>query len=245
MKKSFRKHLEMQKSWQDLTFYLIAITVIVACVVIIYIIPMNDIVRNLFSLPAITSFFVIIIEAWNRQKAHERSKELQEKEHTYSLGIASHMAIYAFDKQMEFCEKYFTEARNSLFNLTKGSDYLENALSDAQKLSGQRLEYGPWISGKIEKGLLPFEASIREIGALSITAKPFEVGPQRTLLIEKLYEKLQIHLIVKSQALDQEGNVDDETIYAVINHLREVTGVSSLTELRDKAIQSAHHNVTK
>lgn len=227
----------------DIKFYTFTGIVFVAAILANLLLTIPESIRTFINLPGILAFLAIINEAWRDKRAYDRQLDILSRTQDNTLAITSHMAIVVFDRQVNFCEVYFEKAYEILLELF-ASGPTKTALSYATELSRIRMRYSPWISPQIEKGLLPFENAIREIG---INAQIIEMNlpkPQSEIFIKKMYDTFS-NVIGISEP--QEGNSPEEATLSIIKHLRKVLGIENLTNLRDQVIQSAtiRSNVSK
>ncbi len=219
----------------DIVFYFIAVTTVITTYVAALVLPISESYRGVITLPGITALFGIIIEAWRDKRANERAIDLLTRQQDNSLAIASHMATVVFDRQVEFCEVYFEKAHESLMGLfTTGPT--PSALERANELSRIRMRYSPWLSKKIESGLLPFERALREVGVDAQLISTNLPQPEHGIFVKRMYDAF-IKLIHITEPLG--GDSPEEAISNIITHLRNVLGVTKLTVLRDQAIYLA------
>jgi hypothetical protein len=88
----------------------------------------------------------VLTAFWDLIKAHiAHGYRLDEKsaENAFILSATSHMAQKAFEKHVEFCEKYVQEVNNGLMILFKEGPTKE-ALNVAQSLSQIRRDFVLW-----------------------------------------------------------------------------------------------------
>jgi len=221
---------------KDYLVYLVAILVIVASFASAAYLPITAEFKGMITLPGVIALFEILLQAWRDQRAHERSLELQTREHSFTLSIASHMANTTFDRQVTFCEEYFKAAYDILHSLFRTGPSQE-AITHSQQLTDIRLKFSPWLTYEMESGLLPFERALRTIAANAmLLADTGVVGPMRAEAVQTLYAAF-IPLI-NIEPLPPGGEAE-EGAARVINHLRQVLRISELTSLRDNAISAA------
>lgn len=197
--------------------------------------PIPESYRGLITLPGLLALFGIIIEAWRDKRSHERQLELLNRQQDNSLAVASHMAIVVFDRQVNFCEEYFEKAYQALSELFITGP-TQKGLDHAKVLYQIRMRFSPWISPKIEEGLLPFEKALREIGASAQLISLDLPQPQHAEFVQKMYDAF-IKITDISEPL--EGNSPEEAISSIIAHLRKVLDIAELTNLRNQAISTA------
>jgi hypothetical protein len=89
-----------------------------------------------------------IVGAWFKNRFDAQLQEtqnrfdaqLEETRNRFTIGAASHMANVAFDKHVEFCEKYTAAVNGALNTLFRRGPH-QDILQDADKLVGTRLEW--------------------------------------------------------------------------------------------------------
>ena len=230
-----RKTLRIYEMKADIIFYTVTFLIVVLSYGATFILPIPESYRGLITLPGLISILAVIVEAWRDKRSYDRQLELLSRQQDNSLAVASHMAIVVFDRQVDFCEAYFEKVHATLLELfTSGPT--KNALEHAKELSQIRMHYSPWISPKIEEGLLPFEKALRELGASAQLVDMNLPQPHHAMFVQKMYDAF-IKISDISEPL--EGNTPEEAISSIITHLRKVLGIAKLTNLRDQAINMA------
>ncbi|MGA2738837.1 MAG: hypothetical protein ABSG65_15480 [Bryobacteraceae bacterium] len=89
----------------------------------------------------------------------ERQKAQQSRE--LSVGATSHMAAVAFDKHIEFCEKYTEKMYKALDTLVQDGRTQEPL--DPRRFSRIRQQWELWLTREIESKLDQFELTITHI----------------------------------------------------------------------------------
>ncbi len=219
----------------DIIFYATMILTIVLSFSALVFLPIPESYQGLITLPSVAALFGIIVEVWRDKRAHERQLELLIRQQDNSLAIASHMATVVFDRQVVFCEVYFEKANETLLELfTNGPT--KDAVMYAIELSKIRAKYSPWISSEIEAGLLPFEKTLRELGACAQIVDMDLPQPQHQLFVQRMFDAFNK---ISDISKPVEGDSPEEAISSIIKHLRKVLGIIELTNLRDQAIKMA------
>jgi hypothetical protein len=220
---------------KDYLVYLVAILVIVASFASAAYLPIPAEFKGMITLPGVIALFEILLQAWRDQRAHERSLELQTREHSFTLSIASHMANTTFDRQVTFCEEYFKAAYDILHSLFRTGPSQE-AVTHSQQLTDIRLKFSPWLTSEMESGLLPFERALRTIATNAMLVEAGVDSPTGAKAVQTMYAAF-IQLI-NIEPLPPGGEAE-EGAARVINHLRQVLRINELTSLRDNAISAA------
>lgn len=220
---------------KDAIFYAISTVSFLLVSLAPFFIPMADITKGAFNTTSIVFLFGIALEAWRDKRSFERQVDLQEKQQDYSLAIASHMAITVFDHQVKFCERYFGKAIEAL-NILFANGPTEQASAYARDLFLIRIESAAWISTEIEKGLLPFEQGLREIGSSAQLADMDLPNPEHARFVDISYRTFLRALNLSDPSQDQSA---EGSIAFLASHLRSVLRITELTEMRDQAIKTA------
>jgi hypothetical protein len=186
-----------------------------------------------------------IVGAWFKNRFDAQLQEtqnrfdaqLEETRNRFTIGAASHMANVAFDKHVEFCEKY-TAALNGALNTLFSRGPHQDILQDADKLVGTRLEWTLWITPEVEAKLQGFERALRTIGANAWLIAQLDPAHQdRTGSIRQAYDTFaDVMGWPEWHGKPLTGDVAAETI---IQGLREVLSVGDLRRLRDEMIKRA------
>ncbi len=224
---------------KDVLFYVVAVTVFIIIGSLILFLPISEKYVELLYISGLVPLLAIVIEAWRDKRAYERDLGLQIRQQDNSLAIASHMANVVFDRQVDFCEKYFEKAYGTLIKMFSTGP-APFALDDAKDLANLRMKYSPWLSAKIENGLLPFEKALREIGVDAQLIKSNLPNVEHKIFVNKMFDAFT--KVIQIDKLSNE-NTQEEAILSIINHLRDVLGVTELTVFRDSAIQTASKHV--
>ena len=209
--------------------------VIVASTCLVVFLPLRDEIKTMFSLPAIAGLFSLLVQGWRDQVAHERAIELQQKKNEFDLAVASHMTNVVFDKQVEFSEQY-AQKLYLVIQLMGQEGPTEKTLEYAKELQRIRISFAPWISKELNQNLMPYEAALREIGALAMVERLDPNDLKRANIIHKMYG-----IIAKFLGIDFEGTGTEPEDYslAVLEHLKDVLNIPDLETLRRNAIRLA------
>lgn len=95
---------------------------------------------------------------------HQKQLDAQRREFQFSLGAASHMANAAFDKHVDFCEKYMAELHNLVSTLYQ-SPFSEGPWNLAKALTSLRQASAVWLTDKMNEDLEEFEDILRKWGS--------------------------------------------------------------------------------
>ena len=182
---------------KDYIAYATSTLVIAVSTCLVLFLPVANETKTMFSLPGIAGLFSLLVQGWRDQVAHERARELQQRQNDFDLAIASHMANVVFDKQVEFCEKY-SQKLYAFIPVMLRTGPSKEALDCASELQDIRLRYSPWISLNIINKLTPYESALREIGSLKMVEESYEAHKHKGLdpsLIDRMY-KISSHRTV-------------------------------------------------
>ena len=200
--------------------------------------PVDKFFKGLASTPAIAALIGALYQLFRDQAEFEKKKYLQQQEQIFNLGTTSHMANIAFDKHVEFCEKYMKEVDHTVSTLFAHgpSKKIDSHLG---KLIEIRREYAAWISNEIAIQLDPFEKALNEVGALSGLSDSLGKEDQqaRKNAIKKMYRLFcEILNLEKDPEIVEKSEI---AIEIVKSKVRSILGVEELTKLRKILINRA------
>lgn len=219
--------------------YGVTAIVIVISTICVVVLPVNDVLKTMFSLPGIAGLFSLLVQGWRDQVFHERAVELQMKQHDFDLAIASHMSNVVFDKQVEFCEEYTKALRTIISNMFREGPQ-EKTLYYATDLQEIRLSYAPWISKELLQKIKPFEAALREIGALGMLSERSPNDPNRSKYIEKMFGIYTKFLGISMEGVPREP---ESAADVVIEYFIEILNIYDLEILRRSTIMFSKRKV--
>lgn len=205
-----------------------------------WLLPISDIFKGIATVPGIGALSAAIYQILRDQMNYERQKELQRRQHFFNLSVTSHMAIVAFDKHVQFCEKYIAEINEGLRHLFREGP-TEDALSLAVKLSNIRFEFRAWLTEDIVTKVLPYEKALAEIATLERLSENTRSEDTRIKAVDKMFD-----IFSNVTGIKNEHSSKDEEIAAekIINHLQQVLGIKELTLLRQKVIKEAIDSIS-
>ena len=196
--------------------------------------PVNDIFKGIASVPAIGALIGTVYQILKDQAAFDRQLDLQRKQQLYNLAVTSHMANVAFDKHVEFCEKYMREVHETVFPLFQKGPTQE-ALNHAANLYSLRGEYAAWLTQNISSALLPFEQALRKLGskAYLVEALRGSGDDERKEAIREMSDLLY-GLDLEGKSVNADENIAIESIKSKV---RKILGIEELTQIREMVIQ--------
>lgn len=217
------------------------LTIVVISFTTTWLLPASNIIKNLSSIPGIGALLIAVYQILQDRMNYERQKELQRKQHFFNLGVTSHMANVAFDKHVEFCEKYIAQMNESLNQLSIEGPNV-NALSFAHKLSDIRFQYRAWLTEDIMDRILPYEKALIKIGSKAQIEEHLPVGEKRTRVIDEMFKTFLDVAGIRGEGSEINEQITTEKI---INHLQQVLGIQELTALRHKLITEAIKSISE
>lgn len=203
-------------------------------------------VRFVLSLPISASLLGLIGKIVLDEVTHQRAINLQERQNNFVLGAASHMAIIAFDKHVEFCEEYVQEAYDALKLLFKHGPH-EKALDHGGKLGLIRQNFAIWLTDEYEKRLTRFEDAFRKVGAAAMTLQAAQNMQARSEslppnLIDNMYRDFA--RVMGWREWRGEELTDDAAVSSLVRELRSLLGTEELSTMRAKLVEKAVRKVS-
>jgi hypothetical protein len=220
--------------WQSWKLYVIAAIVLVISFWSTLSLPVSESVRSFVSLPGVLAILAALWQASRDQLAHERAKELQERQHVFILGAASHMAEVAFNKHVQFAEQYLSRMDRGILDLFREGPPGPSAtiLSDLTEI---RHSHGIWMTSEIEEKLKPFEQALAKMSSLGIRLQATKPGAERGPYVDEMFNVFSDIL-----KLNREGEVNEEIAHStIVSHLRRLLGVEELSRMRAAITQTA------
>ena len=202
----------------------------------------NEILKTLIASPGVLALLTALFQLMRDQAAHEKQLELQNNQFKFMLGAASHMANTAFDKHVEFCEKYMAEIHACVTTLIREGD-TPKALEHAASLFQLRLNYAVWLTDGINEKLESFESGMRKLGAgaqfIRSTSGSKNHAEQRSNFIEQNYD-----LLVDILGFDKNRELHEDFANEVVKRkVRSLLGVEELTILREHLVLEASRTI--
>jgi len=200
--------------------------------------PTDDLLKGVFASPGILALFGALYQIFRDQNAHERNLEIQKRQQIFNLGATSHMANVAFDKHVEFCEKYMKEVHDTVLTLFREGPTAK-AMEHANLFHLLRQEYAAWLTDDINNELFPFEQALRSLGAdehfIESTRTSEKHGEVRTKKINHVFDEFK-----KLLTLEEGADPDPEiAVEAVKKKVRNILDIEDLVQLRKSLITEA------
>jgi hypothetical protein len=206
-----------------------------------FFLPTVDILRWVSGVPALVALIGVVLQIFRDQAQHEKALAVQRDQQHFILGVTSHMANVAFDKHVEFCEKYISQMQKTLSALFSEGP-TTHCLDLSSKLADIRLSFRTWLTIEMQDKILPFEKALVKIGANHLVLKDMPVGSKRTETVNEMFE-------IFSSILDipTDGREIDEQVASgrIMDHLQAILGVKQLVKLRIKLVDDAVKTLEK
>jgi len=200
-----------------------------------FFIDTSEFQKAVVSAPGVAALIGALYQLARDQAAFEKQLHVQEKQFQFTLGAASHMANTAFDKHVEFCEKYMKEIHEVVYTLFREAETPET-LKHAGNFHQLREDYAVWLTDEINENLSKFETAIRKLGAhshfVNTTAGHAQYAEQRSIRIDENHALFSEILGLEEQ---QEVN-EDYAVESIKRKVRGILGVEELTKLRGHLI---------
>jgi hypothetical protein len=227
----------MQLTWK---IYVVATVVCVVSFVAAWVLPTNDVIRNVIALPGVGALFMALFQLLRDEAAHVRALEIHDKQQLFNLGVTSHMANVAFDKHVEFSEKYIRTMQEGLTELFRTGPPGES-LRFSQDLQDIRLSFRAWLTGDVQAKIMPFESALREMGVIHIGLEGTPPGPDRSSKVDQIYKRFS-----DVAGIEHEGHINEELAPGrIMDHLQALLGVEQLCRLRKAVIEAAINTLEK
>jgi hypothetical protein len=229
--------MNIQFSWK---IYLMLFLVITISFIGAWTLPVKDAFKGISTLPGIGALLAIIYQILRDQINFEREKEIQRKEHFFNLSVTSHMANIAFDKHVQFCEKYIKQMHEGLIKLSQDGPTQE-ALSIAVELSKIKKEFRTWLTKDIMDSVKQYEEALLDIGSKARSEEHIKDDKKRAEVIDEMFRVFSGVRGIKAT----EGKIDEKiTPEKIIHSLQQVLGIQELTKLRQKVITEAIKSIS-
>lgn len=219
----------------DFKTYAILSSIFVLSLVGAAFVDASELFKAVITAPGVAALIGALYQLARDQAAFEKQLHIQEKQFQFTLGAASHMANTAFDKHVEFCEKYMNEIHEVVHTLWREADTPE-ALVHANKFYKLREDYAVWLTDDINENLGKFEDAIRKLGAqahfIRTTVGHEGYAEQRILRIDQNH-----NLFSEILGIEETKEVNEDYAAEVIKKkVRRILGVEELTRLRGHLI---------
>jgi hypothetical protein len=220
--------------------YLSITLVFVLSAAMIKFLPASEVIQTYAAIPIVGSLIAALLQIVRDQADHSRQLLVQDSQNRFSLGATSHMADVAFDKHVQFCEEYLTEAHSAVRTLFREGPSPE-VLNHSPKLYSLQQKYVLWLTPKIEADLEIFEAALRNIGATAGYLQNAIEAKDRQEKINTMYKTFADVLGARWMGTEWQGEklTEQLAITTVIRNLRNILGIEELTAIRTALIVKA------
>jgi hypothetical protein len=223
--------------------YLLLSVVFVLSFLSAWLLPVGEIQKGLLASPVLLSLIGALYQVFRDEAKHQKDVALQNNQHVFTIGATSHMANTAFNKHVEFCEKYMEEVHNTILVMFREGES-ESALTHASNLLNIRIKYAAWLTKEMNSKLEPFEQVLREIGAASHFVRSTENSPNhqeaRSKKLDEAFNKFCALMNLNTENLI-EGVGDIEEVKEVVKGF---LGISELTRIREYLVSEATKSIT-
>lgn len=230
----------MTYSWP---VYIILAIVFVLSLGTAFFLPTADILRWVSGAPANVALIGVVLQIFRDHAQHEKALAVQRDQQHFILGVTSHMANVAFDRHVEFCEKYMALMQEGLSELFhKGPS--KDCLPFCEALVKIRLSYRTWLTSELQTKILPFEHALTKIGGMQMSLEGLSDREQRTKKMEAMDDTFTD--VLGLERLPGRGR-RDETVMAgrIMDHLQDILGVKQLVRLRIALVDEAMKTLGK
>lgn len=185
--------------------------------------PTADILRWISGAPAIVALIGVVLQIFRDQAQHEKALIVQRDQQHFVLGITSHMANVAFDRHVDFREKYITQTQETLSTLFREGPTRQGFELSA-KLADIRLSFRTWLTSDIQNKILSFEDALTRIAGMHLELGHLPVGEKRTQVVETMHNTFAD---VLGLSRPEGRGESDETVLAgrIMDHLQGILGV--------------------
>lgn len=228
----------------DFKTYIILTLIFILSIAGSFFIPAQEVLKGVIAAPGVVALLAALFQLMRDQAAFERQQEIQQKQFQFTIGAASHMANAAFDKHVEFCEKYMAEIQNATNTLFREGETTE-ALSHAGTFYKLRENYAVWLTDEINSNLEKFESALRRLGAeahfIHSTTGDERYAEQRTIRIDTAFNLF--HEIMgwdKAQELNE-----DYAVESIRRKVKSILDIEELTGLRKHLVHEASKVLSK
>jgi hypothetical protein len=199
--------------------------------------PTADILRWISGVPALVALIGVVLQIFRDNAQHEKALVIQRDQQHFILGVTSHMANVAFNKHVEFCEKYISQMQETLSTLFREGP-TRSCLELSSKLAGIRLSFRTWLTSDIQDKILPFEGALTKIASKHIELEGLRVGDERTQVVEEMHNTFAD--VLGLSRLEGRGNNNEEiAARRIMDHLQTILGVKQLVQLRIALVDEA------
>ena len=221
--------------------YIISGVVFILSISLTFLLPIGELFKGIAAMPAISVLIGVLYQTARDHIAYEKQIELQKKRQFFDLGATSHMANTAFDKHVEFCEKYMIEVHKTLLLALIQKGPTCDAVTNANKLYSLRQEYSAWVTEEIALELDKFESAVRSVGTRTGLAQSLSNNPsdaKKGLKASREAKELLAKILGEYYGNDQTID-NDIAVEKVKAKIRGILGIEELTKIRKWIVSQA------
>lgn len=223
--------------------YAVLATVFILSIGTFFLLPkVDNVIGSIIAAPGATALLAALFQLMRDEADYEKKLESQRREFQFTLGAASHIANAAFDKHVEFCEKYMKELHKTVQTLYQKGE-TPATLEHASELYTLRQDYAIWLTNSINTDLFKFESALRQLGAnahfIEVTANCEAHNEQRSLRIDRNFDLFSRILGLKNSNDIQEKSMVD----ALKTKVRAILSIQELTKLREHLVKQASNAI--
>jgi len=197
--------------------------------------------QTIIAIPGVAGLFAALWEVIKSRIEHQYRLDESSAQNSFVLSSTSHMAECAFDKHVEFCEEYVSQANDGLTILFREGPTVQ-ALDIAGKLYSIRRRYILWETTDVTENLDRFERALRKVGADEHLLETVPVGEKRTQLVDSLYATFSN--LIELESLP-ERKTPEIAVSFIIDSLRDHLGIKELTLMRKFYLLDASKRIKK
>ena len=199
--------------------------------------PPADILRWVSGVPALVALIGVVLQIFRDHAQYEKSLAIQRDQQHFILGVTSHMANVAFDKHVEFCERYISQMQETLSALFREGP-TKKCLELSSALANIRLSSRTWLTSDIQDKILPFEDALTKIAVKHIELDSLPVGEKRTQVVEAMHNTFA-DVLGLSRLEGRGDNEEEVAARRIMDHLQAILGVKQLVQLRIALVDEA------
>lgn len=197
--------------------------------------------QAIIALPGAAGLLAALWELVKASVDHQHRLKEQSAGNAFVLSATSHMAEKAFDMHVEFAEAYTKQTIAALEALFKKGPS-QHALEVAWEMTSVRTKFTLWETAELAEFLSKFEAAIRRIGANDHLLENLPVGPERTALVNKIYDEFRELMGIENPL---NASSPELAISNIVKGLRDHLGIPHLTKLRKFYLLEAMSRIEK
>jgi hypothetical protein len=223
------------KSFAKYKILILLLFVFLGSVTVTLMTDSGEAIHTLSQYPAIGALLAILWKIVQDEIKDQREILKAEAITLNSLFAGSHYASRIYDKQIEFCEGYWSKALEIVKDLYREAE-TPKLVDKANQLYTYRMEQAIWLTEDMNLALEGFEKAVRGLGVDSHMLGHLPVGTERSARVGRMTKNFQ-QLIDESR---KTGETSETVSYiAVLTRLQEILGISAAYSWRKEFLQRA------